>query len=236
LQRQLSFFMSLLRSLYDTCSRLSPFNNIGLNNTLISGFTGLFTSALSLSFAKVAVVKRPLSNMTTEEPTTLMDQPEPLTPELENVINSVLKLYQCDTSEENFNVLAPDIEFEDPIAHARGILAVKAQWFSMPKVFSKSETLKAVPTYTKNPDIITINLEQKYTMRPFGNTFVIPSKCVLYLRGSQVYRHEDLWYYKPLPKGLISEPLRKLNAWSVSLMFGPKGAATTIPPDHPKTK
>ena len=58
---------------------------------------------------------------------------------------------------------APDASFHDPIGIANGLEAVKAQFNSMPKLFSKSET-KGVKVLD-NPAVVSLSLQPLITFQ-----------------------------------------------------------------------
>eukprot|EP00160_Parvularia_atlantis_P014560 Unigene3696_Nuclearia_a/m.11283 Unigene3696_Nuclearia_a/g.11283 ORF Unigene3696_Nuclearia_a/g.11283 Unigene3696_Nuclearia_a/m.11283 type:complete len:177 (+) Unigene3696_Nuclearia_a:136-666(+) len=149
----------------------------------------------------------------------------PLAPAHETVVADVLALYQGKFSEAAMRHYTDDAVFEDPVSICKGFENVGAAWVGLAKVFSRSVTRSAVSTYHPATQRIHVQMEQEYTVRGINYTFVMPSLAVLYMRGDRVYRHEDLWYSKPLSHGFLSTTLRGLSGATMGLFFAPRISA-----------
>ena len=57
------------------------------------------------------------------------------------IVEDLLKLYQCHPTEEAYRHFDANIEFEDPLEYAKGADSVRSSFNSLPKLFTKSETL-----------------------------------------------------------------------------------------------
>jgi len=96
-----------------------------------------------------------------------------------------------------------------------------AQWYAMPKLFSKSETLSTrILSSTKSPNRLVYEQTQKYTMRLFGRRKTIKSIIVVDLdEEEKIGRLVDHWEGQELPTRFGASFLRmayaKLIPWLV---------------------
>lgn len=83
------------------------------------------------------------------------------------VLADVRELFECRPTPEIFaRSWHKDAVFEDPLAHARGFREYAAQWYAMPSLFSKSDTLSSrVMSATRVPNRIVFSQSQRYQNR-----------------------------------------------------------------------
>ncbi|KAK0483440.1 hypothetical protein IW261DRAFT_1561265 [Armillaria novae-zelandiae] len=87
------------------------------------------------------------------------------------------------------------------------------EWFALPKLFSKSETLSTrIMSSTSSPNRLVFAQKQEYTPRLFGRKKVIDSIIVVDLdREEKIVRLVDQWDGK-VPTWFGSHTLRRANA------------------------
>jgi len=96
-----------------------------------------------------------------------------------------------------------------------------AQWFAMPKWFSKSETASTrVLSSTKSPNRLVYEQIQDYTVRLFGRKKTLKSIIVVDLDDDEkITRLVDQWEGKELPTrfgaGFLRVVYAKLIPWLV---------------------
>lgn len=69
------------------------------------------------------------------------------TSEEQTFITDILKLYQCEPSEQSYRHYADSAVFHDPVSIAKGKDSVMSQFNGMPKIFARSDT-KGTPLTT----------------------------------------------------------------------------------------
>jgi hypothetical protein len=112
----------------------------------------------------------------------------------------------------------PDAVFEDPLANAKGFREYAAQWYAMPKLFAKSETVKTrVMSSTSSPNRIVFSQTQRYKNRLMDKT--ISSVVTVDLDDSdKIIRLMEQWDGKALPSRFGGGLLRRLNAKLTSFL------------------
>ncbi|PPQ68965.1 hypothetical protein CVT24_000354 [Panaeolus cyanescens] len=150
--------------------------------------------------------------------------PGEITTNHRRVLDDLNELYCCrptlDIFERSWN---KDAVFEDPLSKCHGYSEYGAQWFALPKLFSKSEQIsQRVMSSTVSPNRFVYHQRQQYTTRWWHKVKVVESIIVVDLDDDgKIVRLVDQWDGKDLPTWIGASLLRKLNAkvtpWIVSI-------------------
>jgi len=134
------------------------------------------------------------------------------------VVEDCLELFSSRPTLEIFErSWRKDAVFEDPLSKCVGYHEYAPQWFSMPKIFPTSRTLKmnvVASTYgPSEPNRIVYEQEQEYTIRFLGHKQVMRSLVVIDLDDEDmIVKLEDKWDGRDQPRRFGSYYLRRLNA------------------------
>ncbi|RXK35580.1 hypothetical protein M231_07165 [Tremella mesenterica] len=113
------------------------------------------------------------------------------------LIQDVLKLYQLQPVSAAYARYDQKATFHDPIGLAEGLESVKAQFNSMPKIFSKSETLdlKVLDNPQVKPPSVQFALAQNYHVKTPQTTKLVNSLITLTVDPSTklITHHEEEW-------------------------------------------
>ncbi|KAF8212467.1 hypothetical protein K438DRAFT_1246264 [Mycena galopus ATCC 62051] len=135
-----------------------------------------------------------------------------VTPDRERVLADIRSLYELRPTPEIFRrSWNPDAVFE-------GFREYAAQWYAMPKLFAKSETVKTrVMSSTSSPNRIVFSQTQRYKNRLMDKT--ISSVVTVDLDDSdKIIRLMEQWDGKALPSRFGGGLLRRLNAKLTSFL------------------
>ncbi|KAH6918942.1 hypothetical protein BKA70DRAFT_1248725 [Coprinopsis sp. MPI-PUGE-AT-0042] len=138
-----------------------------------------------------------------------------LIPDHQRVLDDLRELYCCRPTKEIIDRLfRKDVEFEDPLAKCHGIGELAAQWYTMTKMFSKSETLSfRLMASTASPNQVVFWQQQAYTFRLLNKTKTIESVVTADLdEDGKITRLTDQWNGGELPTFFGSTLLRTVNA------------------------
>ncbi|KAF8841183.1 hypothetical protein BDN67DRAFT_967525 [Paxillus ammoniavirescens] len=133
----------------------------------------------------------------------------------ERIMNDLKELYCCRPTRSIFErTWRPDAVFEDPLVKAEGRGEYEPQWFAMPKIFSKSETISSrVMLSTESPNRFVFSQVQEYTLRFIGKKQRIESVIVVDLDESdKITRMVEKWNGDELPTHYGAYFLRRVNA------------------------
>jgi len=141
----------------------------------------------------------------------------PLKGEREEIVNHVLDLYCCKPSEDCFKHYDNDVIFDDPIIYTTGLSNLKAQFYGMQKLFVKSTTVdyKIVENI---PNVLRIDLNQKYTLPFVGRAVVHNSQIILEFQENKISKHIDCWNGKPTGEaGILRKGIAKIVSVIVTI-------------------
>jgi len=234
-------YPNLSKNITDNCSTLYD-NYSSLSNKFVENYSGIssgitntkstITSTLNngttliyslpASIGAYASMFEPVSADGSEEREITRTPPNenlgekviPLDGEREEIVNHVLDLYSCKPSEECFKHYGNDVIFDDPIIYTTGLSNLKAQFYGMQKLFVKSTTVD-YKILENTPNVLRINLNQKYTLPFVGRAVVHNSHITLEFNESKISKHIDCWSGKSTGEGGI---LRKGIAKIISLI------------------
>ncbi|KAH9548026.1 hypothetical protein CY35_11G067200 [Sphagnum magellanicum] len=108
------------------------------------------------------------------------------------IIPHILNLYNCKSTALDYEIYAPNAEFEDPLMQAHGVPQIKSAFYAIPKVFSEGK-------------MVEFTVEEEETTSGSGE-----------VEDGKVVRHEDLWDKNPLwNRKTVSLPLvgRTAETW-----------------------
>ncbi|KAJ6457838.1 hypothetical protein C8R47DRAFT_168339 [Mycena vitilis] len=133
-----------------------------------------------------------------------------LKPSQTRVLADIRELYELRPTPELFaRSWHKDAVFEDPLVEAHGFRQYAAQWYAMPKLFSKSETVSwRVISTTPSPiaNRIVFSQQQRYHNR-FMNKTIDSMVTVDLDETDKITRLVEQWDGKDLPGSM----LRRLN-------------------------
>lgn len=133
----------------------------------------------------------------------------------DRIMADLKELYCCRPSEEIFErTWRPDAVFEDPLVKCEGYGQYAPQWFAMPRIVSKSETISSrVMSFTRLPKRLIYSQTQEYTFRYIGTKKRIGSIIVVDLDDDdKIIRMTDQWDGEALSSWFGVNLLRRANA------------------------
>ncbi|KAG0705189.1 hypothetical protein DFH29DRAFT_907975 [Suillus ampliporus] len=133
----------------------------------------------------------------------------------DRIMADLKELYCCRPSKEIFErTWRPDAVFEDPLVKCEGYAQYASQWFAMPKIFSKSETISSrVMSFMRSPKRLIYSQTQEYTLRYIGTKKRIESIIVVELdEDYKIIHMTDQWNGKELSSWFGVNLLRRANA------------------------
>ncbi|KAK5113944.1 hypothetical protein LTR62_003067 [Meristemomyces frigidus] len=87
------------------------------------------------------------------------------TPQEQQFITDILKLYQCEPNEQSYSHYAETATFHDPVSIAKGKESIMSQFNGMPKIFARSETKEIAVLASSTPSELMLNLTQHYVFK-----------------------------------------------------------------------
>ncbi|KAE8155162.1 hypothetical protein BDV25DRAFT_135210 [Aspergillus avenaceus] len=139
---------------------------------------------------------------------------------------SIISLYSGSASENDMKVYAEQAIYDDPFSYCDTRYKIAGQWFGIPKLFSKSETLATEVTASTEHELVW-KQRQKYTFAGIHVSKIADSLVSLKLEGQEpsekVVYHKDMWNSKDYSHGGLGALMKKLN--------GDKLTHVTKPPE-----
>jgi len=133
----------------------------------------------------------------------------PLKNEREEIVNHILDLYSCMPSEACFKHYDDNVIFDSPIIYTSGLSNLRKQFYGIHKLFVKSTTVD-YKIVENTPNVLRINLNQKYTLPFVGHAVVQNSQIILELNENKITKHID---GKPTGEGgMLQKGVAKLVA------------------------
>ncbi|KAG9698280.1 hypothetical protein KCU95_g13404, partial [Aureobasidium melanogenum] len=134
-----------------------------------------------------------------------------LEPEREKIVKSICALYSGGASEELMQVYSDKAVYDDPWSYCDTRYKIAGQWYGIPKVMAKSQTLKT-EVVDSQPDRIIFKLQQEYTPRVVHFTKPVNSLVTLTLDGQgKVKYHKDMWNEKDYSHEGLGKVMKTLN-------------------------
>ncbi|KAG9951126.1 hypothetical protein KCU85_g3052, partial [Aureobasidium melanogenum] len=134
-----------------------------------------------------------------------------LEPEREKIVKSICALYSGGASEELMQVYSDKAVYDDPWSYCDTRYKIAGQWYGIPKVMAKSQTLKT-EVVDSQPDRIIFKLQQEYTPRVVHFTKPVNSLVTLTLDDQgKVKYHKDMWNEKDYSHEGLGKVMKTLN-------------------------
>ncbi|CAD0100237.1 unnamed protein product [Aureobasidium mustum] len=134
-----------------------------------------------------------------------------LEPEREKIVKSICSLYSGGASEELMQVYSDKAVYDDPWSYCDTRYKIAGQWYGIPKVMAKSQTLKTEVVESK-PDRIIFKLQQEYTPRLVHFSKPVNSLVTLTLDDQgKVKYHKDMWNEKDYSHEGLGKVMKTLN-------------------------
>jgi len=133
----------------------------------------------------------------------------------QGVLSNLEELYCCRPTREIFDrSWRKDAIFEDPFTKCKGFDEYAAQWFAMPKIYSKSQTISIrVMSSTLSPNRLVYAQTQEYTYRFLGYKKKVDSIIVVDLdEDEKIVKLLDQWNGHEPPTRYGALFLRRANA------------------------
>ncbi|KAK6004643.1 hypothetical protein QM012_008505 [Aureobasidium pullulans] len=134
-----------------------------------------------------------------------------LEPEREKIVKSICALYSGGASEELMQVYSDEAVYDDPWSYCDTRYKIAGQWYGIPKVMAKSQTLKT-EVVDSQPDRIIFKLQQEYTPRVVHFSKPVNSLVTLTLDDQgKVKYHKDMWNEKDYSHEGLGKVMKTLN-------------------------
>ncbi|KAI5241095.1 hypothetical protein E4T42_08105 [Aureobasidium subglaciale] len=134
-----------------------------------------------------------------------------LEPEREKIVKSICALYSGSASEDDMQVYAEQAVYDDPWSYCDTRYKIAGQWYGIPKVMAKSQTIKTEVVESK-PDRIIFKLQQEYTPRIIHFSKPVNSLITLTLdHQGKVKYHKDMWNEKDYSHEGLGKVMKTLN-------------------------
>ncbi|KAL4756911.1 uncharacterized protein BDW70DRAFT_171868 [Aspergillus foveolatus] len=119
-----------------------------------------------------------------------------ISPSRAKIQERILSLYGGSASEDDMNVYAEQAIYDDPFSYCDTRYKIAGQWYGIPKLFSKSETLATEVTSSTEHELVW-KQRRKYTFAGVHASKTVDSLVSLKLEGSEpdekVVYHKDMW-------------------------------------------
>ncbi|CAF0918673.1 unnamed protein product [Didymodactylos carnosus] len=117
----------------------------------------------------------------------------------QEIVHDVLELYSSHATSTSFRHYAEDAKFEDPLQYSANLSSVKSAFYSLEKIFKRSQVLEYQTDFDSEPNCIKIHLKTKYEWKLVSKETIIESTILLYLNDKQqIVRHEERWNGKEI--------------------------------------
>ncbi|KAI4765827.1 hypothetical protein E4T52_02832 [Aureobasidium sp. EXF-3400] len=134
-----------------------------------------------------------------------------LEPEREKIVQSICALYSGGASEELMQVYAEKAVYDDPWSYCDTRYKIAGQWYGIPKVMAKSQTLKTEVVESEK-DRIIFKLQQEYTPRLVHYSKPVNSLITLTLDDQgKIKYHKDMWNEKDYSHEGLGKVMKTLN-------------------------
>ncbi|OOO07734.1 hypothetical protein AFCA_012763 [Aspergillus flavus] len=127
---------------------------------------------------------------------------------------SIIALYGGSASEDDMKVYAEQAIYDDPFSYCDTRYKIAGQWYGIPKLFAKSETLATEVTASTEHELVW-KQRQKYTFAGVHASKIADSLISLRLEGKEpnekVVYHKDMWNSKDYSHEGLGMLIKKLN-------------------------
>ncbi|KAL5387082.1 hypothetical protein DPSP01_003692 [Paraphaeosphaeria sporulosa] len=135
----------------------------------------------------------------------------PLEPKRERIVQAICNLYSGSASETDMQVYAEEAIYDDPLSFCDTRYKIAGQWYGIPKIMSKSQTIKTQVVSSKENEII-FKLQQEYMpkLAPTGKKVNSLVTLSLDAQGKVKY-HKDMWNEKDYSHQGLGKLIKTLN-------------------------
>ncbi|OJK04256.1 hypothetical protein ASPACDRAFT_112707 [Aspergillus aculeatus ATCC 16872] len=151
----------------------------------------------------------------------------PLSPTRQAIQRHILNLYGGSASASDMQVYAEQAVYDDPLSYCDTRYKIAGQWYGIPKLFARSETL-ATEVVASPDDELVWKQRQRYTVAGVHASKVVDSLVSLRLEAvggqEKVVYHKDMWNEKDYDHEGFGAWVKKLN--------GDKLTHVTQPPEE----
>ncbi|KAI1769331.1 hypothetical protein GGR53DRAFT_461494 [Hypoxylon sp. FL1150] len=138
----------------------------------------------------------------------------PISPSRKTIQQKILNLYGGGASEEDMKVYAEKAIYDDPFSYCDTRYKIAGQWYGLPKLFTKLETLATEVTSSTAHELVW-KQTHKYTFTGINVSKSIDSLVSLKLEGEEpnekVVYHKDMWNEKDYSHEGLGALMKKLN-------------------------
>ncbi|PYI09201.1 hypothetical protein BO78DRAFT_308985 [Aspergillus sclerotiicarbonarius CBS 121057] len=138
----------------------------------------------------------------------------PISPSRSAIQQHIISLYCGSASEDDMNVYSEQAVYDDPFSYCDTRYKVAGQWYGIPKLFAKSETLGTEVTSSTEHELVW-KQRQRYTFRGIRVSKMEDSLVSLRLEGAdpdeKVVYHKDMWNEKDYDHDGLGALIKKVN-------------------------
>ncbi|KAL4866128.1 hypothetical protein BDV12DRAFT_173333 [Aspergillus spectabilis] len=138
----------------------------------------------------------------------------PISPERSEIQAHILALYNGSTSEDDMKVYAEQAVYDDPFSYCDTRYKIAGQWYGIPKLFTRSETL-ATEVVSSTENELVWKQRQRYTFAGIHVSKTADSLVSLRLENQggskKVLYHKDMWNEKDYSHEGLGAAIKKLN-------------------------
>ncbi|KAJ0418283.1 hypothetical protein BJY00DRAFT_315172 [Aspergillus carlsbadensis] len=142
----------------------------------------------------------------------------PLPESRASILQKIQSLYGGSASESDMSVYSEKSIYDDPFSYCDTRHKIAGQWYGIPKVFEKSETL-ATEVVECGEDTVVFKQRQRWTLRGVGEPVgakTVDSLVSLRLEeqdgeGEKVVYHKDMWSQRDYDHEGFGAMVKKLN-------------------------
>ncbi|KAK5116236.1 hypothetical protein LTR62_008563 [Meristemomyces frigidus] len=134
-----------------------------------------------------------------------------LPPNRQHIVDCITRLYSGSASEQDMQVYAEKSIYDDPWSYCDTRYKIAGQWYGIPKVMAKSQTLKT-EVVANEPDRIIFKQQQEYTPRVMHFSKPVNSLITLTLdENDKVKYHKDMWNHNDYSHEGLGKIMKTLN-------------------------
>ncbi|KAI9374551.1 hypothetical protein BJX61DRAFT_540675 [Aspergillus egyptiacus] len=140
----------------------------------------------------------------------------PVSPSRKAIQEHILALYGGSASKDDMDVYAEQAVYDDPFSYCDTRYKIAGQWYGIPKLFAKSETLATEITESSEHELVW-KQRQRYTFAGIRVPKTADSLVSLRLEkdgeaeGEKVVYHKDMWNEKDYSHDGLGALMKKLN-------------------------
>ncbi|KAL4957500.1 hypothetical protein BDW69DRAFT_156190 [Aspergillus filifer] len=151
----------------------------------------------------------------------------PISPQRSKIQQAILNLYGGSASKEDMDVYAEQAVYDDPFSYCDTRHKIAGQWYGVPKLFAKSETLVTEVTSSSEHELVW-KQRRRYTFAGIHVAKTADSLVSLKLEGAEpnekVVYHKDMWNGKDYDHEGLGALIKKVH--------GDKLTHVTKPPEE----